>query len=96
MAIYGDGKHDSDNAESNNVATTFKVSLTFEDVIAKSPKEAVDKVVQWIKEGVDEMIFDAENEISNEKWTIDLNEAHETFFSTFDCTGNFVGMHKFE
>ena len=77
MAIYGDGKHDSDNAESNNVATTFKVSLTFEDVTAKSPKEAVDKIVQWIKEGVDEMIFDAENEINGEKWTVDLSEDEE-------------------
>lgn len=77
MAIYGDGKHDSDNIESNNVATTFKVSLTFEDVTANSPKEAVDKIVKWIKEGVDEMIFDAENEINGEKWTVDLSEDEE-------------------
>jgi hypothetical protein len=77
MAIYGDGKHDSDNTESNNVATTFKVSLTFEDVMADSPKEAVDKIVEWIKEGVDKMIFDAENEINGEKWTVDLSEDEE-------------------
>lgn len=77
MAIYGDGKHDSDNTESNNVATTFKVSLTFENVMADSPKEAVDKIVEWIKEGVDKMIFDAENEINGEKWTVDLSEDEE-------------------
>lgn len=77
MAIYGDGKHDSDNTESNIVATTFKVSLTFEDVMANSPKEAVDKIVEWIKEGVEVMIFDAENEINGEKWTVDLSEEEQ-------------------
>lgn len=77
MAIYGDGKHDSDNTESNNVATTFKVSLTFEDVIANNPKEAVDKIVEWIKEGVDDMIFDAQNEITGDKFTVDLSEDEE-------------------
>jgi hypothetical protein len=77
MAIYGDGKHDSHNTESNNVATTFKVTLTFEDVLANSPKKAVDKIVKWIKEGVEDMIFDAENEINGEKWTVDLSEDEE-------------------
>jgi hypothetical protein len=77
MAIYGDGKHDSDNTESNNVATTFKVTLTFEDVMADSPKEAVDKIVKWIKKGVDDMIFDAENEITGDKFTVDLSEDEE-------------------
>lgn len=77
MEIYGDSKHDSDNTESNNVATTFKVSLTFEDIIADSPKEAVDKIVNWINDGVYEMIFDAENEINGEKWTVDLSEDDE-------------------
>jgi hypothetical protein len=45
--------------------------------MADSPKEAVDKIVEWIKEGVDKMIFDAENEINGEKWTVDLSEDEE-------------------
>jgi hypothetical protein len=45
--------------------------------MADSPKEAVDKIAKWIKEGVDDMIFDAENEITGDKFTVDLSEDEE-------------------
>ena len=74
MAIYGDGKHDSDNTETSITAPSFTVSLTFECVDAKTPKEAVNKILSWIKDGIDDMTFDAENEITGEKFTVDLSE----------------------
>jgi hypothetical protein len=71
------GKHNSDNTETNITAPSFTVTLTFECVDAKTPQEAVQKILGWIKEGVDDMIFDVQNEITEEKFTVDLSEDEE-------------------
>ncbi len=81
MATYMDGmeggKHNSDNTETSITAPSFTVSLTFECVDAKTPQEAVQTILKWIKEGVDEMVFDVQNEITQDKFTVDLSEEEE-------------------
>jgi hypothetical protein len=86
MANYMDGmeggKHNSDDTETNNTVPSFTVSLTFESVDAKTPQEAVNKIVSWIKGedglgGLEVMIFDVQNEITLDKFTVDLSEDEE-------------------
>ena len=58
----------------------FKVSLNFESIDAQTPQDAVNKIVSWISGGggiVNQMIFDVENEITGEKFTVDLSEDEE-------------------
>ena len=76
MAIYGDEKHNV-NEEYIDVKPTFTVSLTFTDIDAKDPLSAVKKILKWIEEDVDVMIYDVTNEVTNEKFTVDLSEDDE-------------------
>jgi hypothetical protein len=65
------GKHNSDNIE---VTTpTFEVVLRFTDIDAKNPLEATKKILNWLSEA-DAMIYEVENEITHEKWMVDLSE----------------------
>ena len=76
MAIYGDEKHNV-NEEHIDVKPTFTVSLTFTDIDAKDPLKAVKKILKWIEEEADAMIYDVTNEVTNEKFTVDLSEDDE-------------------
>lgn len=62
---------------SKKAKTTFTVSLTFTDIDAKNPLDATKKILKWIEDGGDKMIFDVEDEISKEKFTVDLSEDDE-------------------
>ena len=81
MPIFDLSNQDERNkyakSDAEKTAPSFTVSLTFECVDAKSPQDAVQTILKWIKEGVDEMVFDVQNEITNEKFTVDLNEDEE-------------------
>ena len=62
--------------------TTFSVKLEFTDIEANTPQEAVNKIVSWIKGeddfgGVDEMVFEVQDETTQEKFTVDLSEEEE-------------------
>ena len=57
--------------------TTYSVSLTFTDIDAKNPLEATKQILKWLEDGANEMIYDVEDEISNEKFTVDLSEDDE-------------------
>jgi hypothetical protein len=78
MANYLDGmnggKHNSDNTEHVDNAQTYSVSLTFTDIQAKNPLEATKKILKWIEEDANTMIYDVEDELTNEKFTVDLSE----------------------
>jgi hypothetical protein len=54
--------------------TTFSVKLEFTDISANTPQEAVNTILKWIKDGVDEMVFDVQDETTQEKFTVDLSE----------------------
>lgn len=54
--------------------TTYTVSLTFTDISEKSPLDATKKIVDWIRDGVDNMIFDVTDELTGEKFTVDLDD----------------------
>jgi hypothetical protein len=56
------------------ISPSFTVSLTFEGITSNNPLEAVKTAVKWINEGVNEMTFDVTDEITNEKFTVDLSE----------------------
>jgi hypothetical protein len=77
MAIYGDEKH-NENMEHVDNRPTFTVKLEFTDIDAKDPLSAVKKIVEWINEGVEEMSFDVINEVTQEKFTVDLSEDEES------------------
>jgi len=54
---------------------TYEISLTFTDIQENSPLEAVKKIIGWIKDdGVDDMIFEVRNEMTDEKVTVDMSE----------------------
>lgn len=57
--------------------STYTVSVTFDNMTAKSPKEAALKAAQWLVENEDAymMIYDVIDEDTNEKYTVDLSEA---------------------
>jgi hypothetical protein len=80
MANYLDGmdggKHNSDNIEVSQDVTTFKVNLVFTDVQAKKPIEAVKKILKWL-EDANTMAYEVENELTGEKFTVDLSEDDE-------------------
>lgn len=79
MANYLDatngGKHNSDNTETSSIKT-FTVSITFTDMIAKNPLEAAKKACNWLLENEDarNMIYDVTDEVTNNKFTVDLSE----------------------
>lgn len=82
MANYLDamegGKHNSDNTETSRIKT-FTVSITFTDMIAKNPLEAAKKACSWLLESEDarNMIYDVTDEVTNNKFTVDLSEEDE-------------------
>jgi hypothetical protein len=81
MANYLDGmeggKHNSDNTEVSIEPKTFEVTLTFTDIMAKNPLEATKKILKWIEEDAANMIYDVKNELTGEKFTVDLSENDE-------------------
>jgi len=80
MANYLDGmdggKHNSDNTEHVDNQQTFTVSLTFESVDAKNPLEAVKTILKWLEDD-SEMVYDVTNELTGEKFTVDMAEDEE-------------------
>ena len=81
MATYldgmGGGKHNSDDTEVSIQPKTFEVTLTFTDIQAKNPLEATKKILKWIEEDASNMIYDVKNELTGEKFTVDLSENDE-------------------
>jgi hypothetical protein len=77
MSNYMDGmdggKHNSDNTEHVDNTQTYSVSLTFTDIDAKNPLEATKKILKWLSEA-DAMVYDVTNELTQEKFTVDLSE----------------------
>ena len=67
------GKHNSDNTEHVDNTQTYSVSLTFTDIDAKNPLEATKKILNWLSEA-DAMVYDVTNELTLEKFTVDLSE----------------------
>lgn len=76
MANYLDGmdggKHDSTKTETKT--NSFTIKLVFEDIVSKNPLTATQKIVKWIKDDVDSMIFEVTNELTGESFTVDLSE----------------------
>jgi hypothetical protein len=73
------GKHNSDNTETSISPKTFSVSISFTDMVAKNPLEAAKKACKWLLENEDakNMIYDVEDEITGEKFSVDLSEDDE-------------------
>jgi hypothetical protein len=71
------GKHNSNNVETSITPKTFEVSLTFTDISAKNPLEATKKILEWIKDDAEYMIYDVKDEINGSKYTVDLSEKDE-------------------
>jgi hypothetical protein len=81
MANYVDGmdggKHNSDETEVLSQETTYEVVLRFTDISAKNPLEATKKILKWIKEDAENMIYEVTNEKTDEGFTVDLSEGDE-------------------
>jgi hypothetical protein len=76
MAIYGDGKHDSEQTE--NKTRTYTVSIDgFEYEKAKNPLEAAKTIRKWIMENDGNVVYTVYDEETNEKFTVDLAEDDE-------------------
>ena len=56
---------------------SYSVSLTFTDILAENPLEATKKILKWIEEDANTMIYDVINEETNDKFTVDLSEDDE-------------------
>jgi uncharacterized phage-like protein YoqJ len=58
----------------------YTVSVTFEDMSAKSPKDAALKAAQWLVENEDAymMIYDVIDEQTNEKYLVDLSDMDDS------------------
>lgn len=58
----------------------YTVSVTFDSLSAKSPKEAALKAAQWLVENEDAymMIYDVIDETTDQKYTVDLSEDDES------------------
>ena len=61
----------TDNTEDN--LQTYSISLTFTDISADNPLEAVKKILDWL-EDANTMIYDVEDELTGDKFTVDLSE----------------------
>jgi serine protease inhibitor len=55
----------------------YSVSLTFTDILAENPLEATKKILKWIEEDSNTMIYDVIDEETNDKFTVDLSEDDE-------------------
>ena len=77
MANYLDGmeggKHNSDNTETSTKSNSYTVSITFECVGAKNPLEAAKIVAKWLFEDDEHMVYEVNDEITNEKFIVDLD-----------------------
>ena len=71
------GKHNSDNTETTITPPSYKVTLVFEGLSPKTPLEAAKLIAKWCKEDADTFCYDVENEVTNEKFTVDLSEDDE-------------------
>jgi len=54
--------------------TTYTVSLTFENISAKTPLEAAQILSEWLKDGAENMVYDVKDKQTNKKHVIDLEE----------------------
>ncbi len=81
MANYMDGmdggKHNSDNIEHVDNQPTFTVSLSFQGIDAINPLEAAYTIQQWLEEDAKTMTYDVTNELTGEKFTVDMAEDEE-------------------
>jgi hypothetical protein len=72
MAIYSDGKHNSEQTETKGFKC-YSVSLVF-DLTAKNPLEAVEKFRKMYDRFNGEFSFDVTDEETNEKFIVDLDD----------------------
>jgi len=82
MAIYDPNSNQHSNGSDSEVSVspkTFTVSLTFTDMTAFNPLEAAKKACKWLLEDEDarSMIYDVTDEVTNQKFTVDLGEDDE-------------------
>jgi hypothetical protein len=81
MPIFNLDNQDERNkyakSDSEKEQITFEVTLTFTDIMAKNPLEATKKILKWIEEDASNMIYDVKNELTGEKFTVDLSENDE-------------------
>ena len=78
MATYDDGKHNVNEEHIDN-RPTFTVRLEFTDIDAKSPLDAVKKILRWINNddnmgGAETFTYDVINEETLEEFTVDMSE----------------------
>lgn len=72
MAIYSDGKHNSEQTETKGFKC-YSVSLVI-DLTAKNPLEAVEKFRKMYDRFNGEFSFDVTDEETNEKFIVDLDD----------------------
>jgi hypothetical protein len=80
MAIYDPNSNQHSNGSDSEVSVspkTFTVSLTFTDMTAPNPLEAAKKACKWLLEDARSMIYDVTDEVTNQKFTVDLGEDDE-------------------
>jgi hypothetical protein len=82
MAIYDPNSNQHSNGSDSEVsvsAKTFTVSITFTDMTAFNPLDAAKKACKWLLEDEDarSMIYDVTDEVTNQKYTVDLSEEDE-------------------
>jgi hypothetical protein len=53
---------------------TYVVTVTFDLISANNPLEASKKVSEMLKKASHELIYDVENELTGEKYSVDLSE----------------------
>ena len=56
---------------------SYTIVLRFEVVEAENPLDATKQVHEWIKDGADRMIYEVEDEQTQEKFSVDLAEEDE-------------------
>jgi hypothetical protein len=54
---------------------TYAVTVTFDLISASNPLEASKKVSEMLKKVSHELIYDVENELTGQKYTVDLSES---------------------
>ena len=53
---------------------TYSVSLTFTDIQADNPLEAAKTILKWLVVDAETMVYDVEDELTGNKFTVDLSE----------------------
>jgi len=77
--ILNADQHSNENTETSIESPSFEVILRFEAVDAKDPLAAAKKVLDWIEGndgmgGAAVMIYEVNNELNGNKFTVDLSE----------------------